>query len=409
MKQVILFFGISLLLVNCVWSQDLAQWRGPNRDGIYPETGLQRIWPEAGPALLWHFDELGQGHASAAIADGRIYTAGIINGIGNIFCFSMDGKLQWKVPYGEEWTESWPGVRSTPLVLDKKLYLLSGMGKLVCRNAEDGAFIWSVDVTKDYDGRNIKWGYCENLAFDGNKIFCTAGGINNNVIALDKNTGKLIWSSKGLSEVSAYCSPAVIRLQKRTLLVTHSENHILGLDAGTGALLWSLEQSNKYSVHANTPLYSDGMLFVSTGYGCGGVMLQLSPDGSSVKELWKNTSMDNKMGGYVLLNGRIYGSDDSNKGWYCLDWKTGKESGPIKVTGKGNIISADGMLYCYSDKGEIVLALPGSENLTRVSGFKVPYGTDQDWAHLVIADGKLFVRHWTSLMVFNIKKYYHEF
>lgn len=390
--------------MNCSWSQEVAQWRGPDRDGIYPETGLLRVWPDGGPQLLWHYDELGTGHSSAVVAGERVYTAGILNGIGNIFCFSLDGKLLWKVPYGEEWTESWEGVRSTPLIVDGKIYLLSGMGKLLCRNADDGKFIWSVDIIKEYDGRNIKWGYTENLAVEGDKLFCTVGGIINNVIAVNRNTGKLIWSSKGLGETSAYCSPALVRLSTRTLLVTQTEKHILGLDASTGQLLWNHEQPNKYSVHANTPLFHDGFLFCSSGYGQGGVMLQLDAEGKKVREVWRNISMDNRMGGYVLLNGRIYGSDDSNKAWYCLDWKTGKELGSEKVTGRGNIISSDGMLYCYSDKGEIVLALPGSSGLTKVSGFNVPYGTDQHWAHLVIAHGKLFVRHGNSLMVYNIKK-----
>ncbi len=404
MKKTIFFLGMYFISMGFLWSQETAQWRGPSRDGIYPETGLLRIWPEAGPALLWHYDELGPGHASAAVAGDRIYTAGTINGIGNIFCFSMDGKLLWKVPYGEEWTESWPGVRSTPLVSDGKIYILSGYGKLVCRNASDGAFVWSVDVTKDFDGRNIKWGYTENLLIDGNKLFCTVGGITHNVVAVDKNTGKLLWTSKGKGEASAYCSPALVKLAGRNILVTQTENHILGLDAATGSLLWSHEQTNKYSVHANTPLFHDGMLFVSSGYGTGGVMLQLAPDGGSVKELWRNASMDNRMGGYVLLNGKLYGSDDSNKAWYCLDWKTGKELGSGQPTGRGTVISADGMLYCYSDKGDFALVLPGNDGLTRVSNFKIPYGADQHWAHPVIVQGKLYVRHGTSLMVFDIRK-----
>jgi outer membrane protein assembly factor BamB len=110
------------------------------------------------------------------------------------------------------------------------------------------------------------------------------------------------------------------------------------------------------------------------------------------------------MGGYVLLNGRLYGSDDSNKAWFCLDWKTGKELGSAAVTGRGTIISANGMLYCYSDKGEMALVLPNPGGMTKVSAFNVPYGKDQHWAHPVIHDGKLFIRHGTSLMVYQIKK-----
>jgi outer membrane protein assembly factor BamB len=395
--------GLMMLSLNMLFSQDAAQWRGPNRDGNYNETGLLKIWPEGGPKLLWHFDELGQGFSSAAIAGERIYTSGIINGIGNIFCFSMDGKLLWKVPYGEEWTESTPGVRSTPVINDGKIYLLSGFGKLVCRKADDGTFIWAVDLQKDMDGINIRWGYTENLLIDGNKLFCAPGGTEYNVVALDKNTGKLIWKCKGKGEKSAYCSPAIIRLPKRSILVTMMENSILGIDAASGTLLWSHEQTNTYSVHANTPLFHEGYVFCSSGYGRGGVMLKLSDDGSSVTEVWRNASMDNKMGGYVLVNGLLYGADDEGKAWYCLDWKTGKVVYSNNITAKGNIIFADGMLYCYGEKGEIVLAMPSAIGFSRICGFNVPYGSDQYWAHLVIYKGRMYVRHGNSLMVYDIK------
>jgi outer membrane protein assembly factor BamB len=154
------------LLCFTAIAQETAQWRGPERDGIYNETGLLKIWPEAGPTLLWHFEGLGEGHASASVTNDRVYTAGTIEGIGYLFCFDLAGKLIWKVPYGEEWTESWPGVRSTPLVKDGKIYQLSGFGKLVCRKADTGDFIWSVDMLKDYQGPNIKWGVTENLLID---------------------------------------------------------------------------------------------------------------------------------------------------------------------------------------------------------------------------------------------------
>lgn len=396
--------GFFLLIVSAVTAQDILQWRGPKRDGIFPEQGLLHIWPDTGPTLLWHYDELGPGHSSAAIHGDWIFTTGVINNIGHIFSFSMDGKLRWKLPYGEEWMESWPGVRSTPQISDGKLYMFSGQGKLFCRKADDGAFVWSIDVIAEYGGVNLKWGYTENLMIDGDKVFCTVGGPIHNVIAVNKHTGKLIWSCKGKGDISAYGSPALITLSGRKVLVTQTAEHILGIDASTGVLLWSHEQTNKYSVHANSPLFHDGMLFVSSGYGTGGVMLQLSPDGSSVKEVWRNTAMDNRMGGFVLLNGKLYGSDDSNKSWYCLDWKTGTTLGSAKPTGRGTIISADGMLYCYSDKGEMVLALPTSNGMTRVSGFSVPYGDGPHWAHPVIHNGRLYVRHETSLMVYHIKK-----
>ena len=127
---------------------------------------------------------------------------------------------------------------------------MSAFGKVVCLDAEKGNLVWSVDIMKDYDGRNIVWGVTENLLIDGNKLFCTVGGIKNNVIALNKNTGKLIWSSPGNGEVSAYCSPLLITLPTRKIVVTLTEKSILGLDAETGKKLWSHEQVNQYAVHA---------------------------------------------------------------------------------------------------------------------------------------------------------------
>ncbi len=389
---------------NLVFSQEIAQWRGINRDGIYAETGLSKAWPEAGPALLWHFDELGDGHSSAAVTKDRVYTAGTISGMGTIFAFSLDGKLLWQVPFAEEWTESWPGVRSTPLFYDGKLYIMSSFGKIVCMTAENGAKIWEVDIMKDYGAENIQWGVTENLLADGNKLFCTAGGKEKNVIALDRMSGKLLWSCKGNGEKSAYCSPALIRLPNRKIVVTQTASSILGIDAENGTLLWSQEWPNKYSVHANTPLFHDGQLYCASGYGKGGIMLKVAADGSSVTELWRNTSLDNRMGGFVLLNGIIYGSDDSGKAWWSLDWKTGKELGSEKPVNRGTIISADGMLYCYGESGEIALVEPLSTGYKKISSFKVPFGANQHWAHLVIANGRLYVRHGTSLMVYNLKQ-----
>ncbi len=404
MKNFLIMIFLGCLVQASVVAQNTSQWRGPGRDGIYPESGLLKSWSAEGPALLWHFDGLGTGHSSATVTADRIYTAGTLEGIGYLFCFDFEGHLLWKVPYGEEWTESWPGVRSTPLVSNGKIYQLSGLGKLLCRRADNGAFIWSVDVLKDYHGPNIKWGVTENLLIDGNKLFCTVGGADSNVIALNPDDGSLIWKSKGRGEASAYGSPALVKLANRHLLVLHTAKSILGMDAADGKLLWSVDQPNAWSVHANTPFFHEGYLYCVSGYGKGGVMLKLSDDGGSVQEVWRNTNLDNRMGGFVVLHGKIYGSDDGGKAWYCLDWKTGVSMYSEKITGKGNIISADGLLYLYGENGEIVLADPLMDSFKKISSFKVPFGTDQHWAHLVIGSGRLFVRHGGSLMVYDVRK-----
>jgi outer membrane protein assembly factor BamB len=391
---------------NILYAQEASQWRGKNRDGIYDEKALLREWPVGGPRLLWHYDNLGEGHASAAVVSHeKIYTTGAVDGKGSVFAFTLDGKLAWRTPYGDEWTESYAGSRSTPLVNDGKIYLMSAFGKIVCLSADKGNIVWSVDIMKNYDGRNITWGVTENLLIDGDKLFCTVGGTKNNVIALNKNSGKLIWSNPGNGEKSAYCSPILITLPARKIVVTMTEFSILGIDAATGKKLWSYEQRNQYAVHANTPLYSNGYLYCVSGYGYGSVMLKLSADGSSVTKVWNNKTLDSRMGGIVLLNGKIYGFGDQVKGLHCLDWKTGKEIAFDKMNGRlGSIISAEGMLYTYDESGEAALIEPTLTGFKKISGYKIPFGSAQHWAHPVIENGRLYIRHGNSLMVFDIRK-----
>ncbi len=406
MKFIVSTILAGLLFMSNIYAQEASQWRGKNRDGIYDEKGLLRSWPAAGPTLLWHTDNIGDGFASASVvAQDRIFTAGVTTGKGSIFAFSLDGKLIWSTPYGDEFTESYPGSRSTPLVNDGKVYMLSAFEKLVCLSADKGTLLWAVDLMKDYEGRNITWGVTENLLISGDKLFCTVGGIKNNVIALNKNTGKLIWSSTGNGEVSAYCSPIIINLPSRKIFVTLTEKSIIGLDAETGKKLWSQAQTNQYAVHANAPLYSDGYLYCVSGYGCGGVMLKISADGTKAEQVWKNTDLDSRMGGVVLVNGKIYGFGDKIKGLHCIDWKTGKELALDKMNNRfGNIIAADGMLYTYDESGEVALIEPTLAGFKKISAFKLPFGNGQHWAHLVIENGRLYVRHGNSLMVYDIRK-----
>lgn len=398
-----LLFSI-LIIVSClsVSGQDVAQWRGPYRNGIYNESGLLKKWPDAGPKLLWHFDELGDGHASAAVTGSAIYTTGMTEGKGFVFAFDLQGKLLWKREYAAEWTESHNGVRSTPLVINDKLYFFSSFGKLFCLKTENGQDIWTIDTFKDYGGRNITWGVTENLLYDGNILYCSPGGAEASVIAVDRNTGKLIWKSSGNSEKSAYCSPIMVQLASRKLLITMMEKSIHGFDAATGKLLWKFDHNTEPYVSPNVPIFIDGNLYCTSGYGLGGVMLKLSADGSSVTEVWKNSSLDTKMGGDVVLNGRIYGTGDRNRKFFCLDWQTGKELYSIKDLAPANIIANDGLLYVYSESGKISLIEPKTDGLNIISSLPVPFGANPHWAHLVIKDKKLYVRHGTSLMVYDI-------
>ena len=393
---------IGLMMLSTGFSQEPTSWRGPTRDGIYPESGLLKQWPASGPEMLWSFEELGQGHSSAVVDNGFVYTTGMIDEKGFLFKFDLKGKLVYKKEYGAEFTESFYGTRGTPTIVGDKIYHLSGVGKFSCMDTESGSVIWSKDLFKDFDGKNIQWGMNETPVVDGDVVYVTPGGKKYNIVALDRHSGELIWSSPGKGELSAYCTPLLFVHNGRKMLATHTVSHLVAYDALTGKMLWSQHQPNKWSVHPNTPLYSDGMIFYLSGYGQGGGMLQLSSDGNSVSQKWTHKKMDSRIGGAVLVDGYVYGSGDSRV-WSSYNLKTGEEMYTSKEIGIGVVIYADGLLYCYSQRGELAMVKPDPSGFKVVSKTKVTMGSEQHWAHPSIYDGVLYLRHGKALIAYKVK------
>jgi outer membrane protein assembly factor BamB len=402
-KCVLSLLIVGFLAISSAEAQQPTTWRGTGSAGIYSETGLMKTWPANGPEIIWHYDELGEGFSSPVFANGKIYVSAAVDSIGYIYALKQDGKLEWKSSYGIEWIENFPGTRATPTIDGDMLYIYSGKGVVTCMNATNGKVNWKKDIMKDFNGQNITWGVTETLVIDGDKLFVTAGGTTNNVIALNRLNGQVIWSSPGLGEKPAYCTPLLVKLPSRKLLVTMTERHIIGLDAETGKLLWSQEQVNQWAVHANTPLFYKNSLFCFSGYGQGGIKLDLNADGSQITKAWFSKKLDSRMGGAVVIDGYIYGSGDNTRDWQCVDWNTGEQKYASQAIVKGNVIFADGMLYCYSEIGELALvpATPAGFNIAGKA--KVELGSAQHWAHLVINNGRLFVRHGKSLIAYKIK------
>lgn len=394
---------LSLLLTLGLSAQQPSNWRGQTADGKYPDMGLMKEWPAEGPEMLWSFEGLGQGFSSPVIYNGKIYITGATEPDGFVYVLGMDGKLLKKYSYGKEFFESWPGTRSTPTLAGDLLYMESGYGVLTCFQADSGEKVWQKNLFSDFDGENIRWGVTETVVVDGDIVYATPGGKKHFLVALDRKTGKHLWSSPGVGEKSAYCTPLVVQLPARKLIITHSESHILGIDAKDGKVLWSHEHPNQYSVHANTPIYHNGGIFFFSGYGKGGGMLDMTPDGTSVKLKWFNEHLDSRMGGAVLHEGYLYLSGDKNRYQYCVDWNTGEEKWASKDIAIGVTIYADSKLFLYSQKGELAMIHADPTQFKLLGNTSVKLGTDQHWAHPVIHDGVLYVHHGDALIAYKIK------
>lgn len=403
----ILFY---LLVAQSGQSQNIAQWRGANRDGIYQEKNLLKIWPEAGPKLLWLTEEIGDGYSSPAVVGDQLYINGEIDSVSHVFAFDLKGKLLWKSPNGPEFTgkefsASFPGSRSVPTVYNDLVYACSGMGRITCLEAASGKEKWAVDMIGGLDGKIGFFGYSESLFVDEKNVYCFPGGVESNIVALNKLTGKVVWTSKAMGDGVSFCSPIVINLPTSNILVTVSHEYLMGLDTKNGELLWSYKEDSvkREGEYCNSPVYSDGFIYGVSGVpkGRGAFKIALSPDGKNIKEIWKNAKVLNKMGGFVKVEDRLYSSSADHK-LKVMDTNSGTVVDSLQNL-YGSVIYADDHLYCYADNGNVNLIKVSEPKMEVVSKFKIVKGTKEHFAHPVISNGVLYIRHGNALMAYEIK------
>jgi len=409
----------SLMIVTEATAQSQHGWRGPARDGIYPETGLLKTWPADGPEQAWETLDVGKGYSSPVIVGDRLYITGMNEDEDKeIFsAYSLDGKKIYEVIYGSPWKDSYPETRTTPAIVGDKAYVISGNGEVVCLNTANGDIVWKVDGTTTFGRKTGTWGTSEcPLVFDNKIIFCP-GGDQTAIVALNAENGETIWKSRSLSDISNYASPMLITHNGKKQVVGLSGKSIFGVNPDNGNIEWTYDDWGLASVERgwekiapNAPIYKDGQLFVSNGYDIGGLMLKLNDDATAVSKVWYSADLDTHHGSYVLIDGIIYGSNwinNTSGNWVAVDWNTGETKYDNAWGGgssKGSVIYADGHLYCYDERrGAVALVNPTLEKFDVVSQFRITKGEGPHWAHPVIHNGILYIRHGNALMAYKVK------
>lgn len=411
MKVLIIAAVLFSFFAEVTAQSEIAEWRGPNRSGIYDGTNLLTSWPEGGPAEMWAAEGIGNGYGSPTVTERGIFITGETDSVAYLYQLNFDGKIANKIKLGEEWVKSFPGSRSAPTVVGDLLYAGTGTGNLYCVNLKDGKIAWTKKFTDDFQGQIPYHGHTDAPVVSGDKLFWVPGGAVHNVVALNRFTGQPIWSSKGLGERSAYNQSKLIKLPARELFVTFTAYNLLAFETSTGQLLWNHAQDNtpleqrapgSGDTHCNTPLFYDGALYYCAGDGNCGVKLDLSNDGLQITEAWRNKGFDGYMGGIVKIGDYIYGTGSEKKELLSINAVTGALKSSLNI-GTGNVISADGKLYYYNQRGELFLVSVEDGLMNQISTFKIRKGTKEHFSHPVIANGVLYQRHGNVLMAFDIK------
>ena len=403
--------SILLVLISLALSAQVKQWRGPARDGHFQDSMLLKEWPEEGPEQILEVEGIGKGYSSPIVENGIIYTSGMIDTLDYLTAVNPDGSFKYQVAYGRSWYKSFPDTRSTPVIEGNRIYVQSGMGQVSCINKESGESIWMVDVDKEFSAEYHMWGNSETPLLYDDLLIASPGGKKASIVALDKMTGELIWQVEPFEGTRAYASACVYEWHGHRFILAIIGTHMLALEAQTGKIAWTYRWHNPEKwpqpglIWTNTPTFRENRLFLSMGYNYPAVMLEMDSLASGVTEVFRDQTFDNHHHGLILHDGYLYGSNWQNnkKGkWICMDWKTGEIMYVAPWDTKGSMVMADGLLYCYNERGTVGIIKPDPDGFEVISEFKIKKGAGPHWAHPYIDEQKLLIRHGDVLMVYNI-------
>jgi outer membrane protein assembly factor BamB len=411
------FFLFLILMVSVIpFAADNASWpcfHGPNRDNLSAETGLLQAWPENGPELLWTASGIGHGYSTVSISGGRIFTAGMIEKQTYVIAMDLSGKKLWQKLNGQSWEaasyQTWAvpysGSRATPTVDGDTVYHLSELGRLMALEVRTGKELWQVDVMKTFKAERPEYGYSESVLIHGDSLFCCPAGEDGYIVALDKKTGRTLWTNTDIDDAVGNCSIVIATIDNHQQLITLSASRIISFDPNDGRLLWTYPFANDRENNVADVIVSKNMVYASTGYGKGGILLQperQSGEKFSVQTVWTSELLDNHHGGVVLVDGFLFGAGHEARGWFCLHFKTGAKR--WQARGKGSLTYADGHLYCFDERGTMSLVKVNPEKWDQISSFRLPRGGEGPyWAHPVVCGGRLYLRHSDKLYTYDIR------
>lgn len=382
---------------------DWPQWRGPRRDGVSAEKGLLRRWPAGGPPQAWQATGAGEGYSSFAVAGGRLFTLGARGGTEYVVAFDAEsGRRLWESANGRRFeNDRGSGPRATPTVDGDRVYAFGASGDLSVFEAATGRQVWTVNVLRTYGGTNIRWGLSESPLVLADRILVNAGGPGASVVALRKQDGSLIWKSQ--SDEAGYSSGVAQEIAGMRQAVFFTGERAIGLAVADGRLLWSYDRVANRTANIATPIVRGNQVFLSSDYGTGAALLEISRAGSGMaaREVYFTRDMRNHHASAVLVGDHLYGF--SSAILTAMHFETGRQAWRDRSVGKGSLAFADDRLYLFSENGVVGLAEANPAGYVEHGRFQIRTGSLPTWSHPVVAGGKLFLRDQDTIFAYDVR------
>lgn len=374
MPETPLRVGAAIALTSSLVAQrppeNWPQWGGPRRDFTSTSTGLATSWPAAGPRRLWS-RPLGEGHSAIAAVDGRLFTvyrpliAGghaqeeIIAAIDahtgatiweHRFSSSTDG-----VGFGP-----YMGPHTTPLVSGDRVYAAGSRKQLFALDKATGRVVWSKNLIKEYLAPEGDRGYAASPLMHGGRLIVSLGGPHQSLAAFDAASGAFVWKAGNLAHSPA--SPILIELNGQAQVVYLGGQAVAGFDPATGRQVWQHPHATSNSLNISMPLWSpaDRTLFLSAGYGSGSRMIELQSRGTSTVAMqrWYNNRVRVHLSNAVRIGSLVIGTDGDFGPMFltAVDAATGAIAWQDRTFNRSQLVVVDGKLLILDEDGNLGLA-----------------------------------------------------
>jgi len=389
------------MLSGAARADDWPNWRGPNHDGISQETGWDPSKLKDGPDFLWR-KQIGNGFASLAVSDGRVYAMGNTGKEGEkneneqkdvLWCLdAKTGEELWQhaflSPLQPRNHEGGPS--ATPTVEAGRVYTVSKHGQVFCLDAGSGAVMWQKHVAKERGFEPPTWAFSGSPIVVDDLVVLNMGAHG---LALHKTSGELAWANE--KGPAGYASAVPYRWQGKSCAAILGHRELYAVAVATGEVLWKRPWTTLHDENIPDPIISGDRLFISTGLGTGSALFEMSDGG--LKELWSHKELQNWLNGSVLWQEHIYGVDNKDQTLKCLDFQTGVVKWAHGNLGVGSVMLAGGRLIALSDKGKLVVANAVPSGYTELASAQILEG--KCWTVPVLSNGRIYARNATGDLV----------